>query len=93
MSTIEHAGHAIRAHVATDRVVTSARRDLAPAVDSMLSPILAAVRDAKTPEALRAAIFDLADQGPPQSLAKGLRGAMVKAFEIGAASGIAESAG
>ncbi len=86
-TSARYAGHAIQAHVATDRVVAQAEREIAPAVASMVAPILSAVRNAKTPTALRAAIFDLADHGPPESLATGLQAAMTKAFAVGEASG------
>jgi hypothetical protein len=88
-----YAAHAIQAHVATDRIAATAERTLAPAFVSMAKPILAAVRHAKTPAELRAAIFDLADHGPPGNLATGLQAAMNQAFLVGTKSGHDEVSG
>ena len=90
-STARYAGHAIQAHVAVDRIATTAERALGPAVASMTAPILAAIRAASTPEALRAAVFRLAAHGPPESLATGLQRAMAQAFDVGVASGKSEA--
>lgn len=90
-STARYAGHAIQAHVKVDRIASTAERALGPAVAAMTQPILDAIRAAKTPEALRSAVFALAEHGPPESLATGLKRAMAQAFDVGAASGKAEA--
>ena len=90
-STARYAVHAIQAHHAVDRIAATAQRALGPSVDAMTSPILDAIRAAKSPDALRSAVFALAERGPPESLATGLLGAMAQAYRVGADSGKAEA--